>query len=108
MAGDREQQKKVTELIGEGSTRRIRLIVFASLALSGIVLQGLVYWYAARMAMKNGVLWGCADLGIRIWRVDADRRLACGALATTPEGHASRGGPGRIAVSDRSVISEAD
>ena len=48
--------------MGEGSTRRIRLMVLAVLALSGIVLQGLVYWYAARTA---GEEWGA--VGIQVW-----------------------------------------
>ena len=50
------------ELMGEGSTRRIRLIIFAVLALSGIVLQGLVYWYATQPAGRE---WGA--LGIQVW-----------------------------------------
>ena len=62
MADDRELQKKVMELIGEGSTRRIRLTVVAVLALSGIVLQGLVYWYAAQAAGKE---WG--TVGMQVW-----------------------------------------
>ena len=33
------------ELMGEGSTRRIRLTVLAALAVSGIVLQALAWWY---------------------------------------------------------------
>ena len=48
--------------MGEGSTRRIRLTVLFALALSGIALQGLVYWYAAQMAGKE---WGV--LGIQVW-----------------------------------------
>ena len=48
--------------MGEGSTRRIRLIVLAVLALSGIALQGLVFWYAAQTAGKE---WGA--LGIQVW-----------------------------------------
>ena len=62
MAGDREQRKKVLELMGEGSARRIRLTIVSVLALSGIVLQGLVYWYAAQMA---GEEWG--GVGIQVW-----------------------------------------
>ena len=49
------------ELMGEGSARRIRLTVLFSLALSGIVLQGLVYWHAAQMAGKE---WGA--FGIQV------------------------------------------
>ena len=43
MSENREQLEKVLELMGEGSTRRIRLTVASILALSGISLQGLVY-----------------------------------------------------------------
>ena len=57
MAADREQRDKLMELMGEGSTRRIRLTVMAVLALSGIVLQGLVYWYAAQTAGKEWAPW---------------------------------------------------
>ena len=62
MTGDREQRKKIIELMGAGSTRRIRLTVVAVLALSGIVLQGLVYWYAAQPAGRE---WGA--LSIQVW-----------------------------------------
>ena len=62
MADDREQLERVMELMGEGSTRRIRLSAVAVLALSGIVLQGLVYWYAAQPAGRE---WGA--LGIQVW-----------------------------------------
>ena len=50
------------ELMGEGSIRRIHLLVIAVLALSGMALQGLVYWYAARAA---GEEWGA--VGIQVW-----------------------------------------
>ena len=50
------------DLMGEGSTRRIRLIVLAVLALSGIAFHGLVYWYAAQTTGKE---WGA--LGIQVW-----------------------------------------
>ena len=68
MAADREQRDKLMELMGEGSTRRIRLTVMAVLALSGIVLQGLVYWYAAQTASSwsvsrasSGTVWHVRD-----------------------------------------------
>ena len=47
------------ELMAEGSPRRIRLIV---LALLGVALQGLVYWYAGQMANEE---WGTA--GMQVW-----------------------------------------
>ena len=62
MADDREQRKKVMELIGEGSTRRTRLAFLSVLALVGVALQWLVYWYAARTA---GEEWGA--VGIQVW-----------------------------------------
>ena len=62
MAESREQSDKVIELLGEGSARWIRMTVLLALALSGIVLQALVYWYAAQTAVKE---WG--TLGIQIW-----------------------------------------
>ena len=40
----------------------IRLTVLFALALSGIVLQGLVHWYAIQMVGKE---WGTA--GIKVW-----------------------------------------
>ena len=62
MADDREQRDKLMDLLGEGATRRIHLTVLAVLALSGTVLQGLVYWYAAQTARNE---WG--DLGMLVW-----------------------------------------
>ena len=50
------------ELMGEGSARRIRLTVLFALALSGIVLQGLVYWYAAQVGDR---VWG--TVGMQVW-----------------------------------------
>ena len=50
------------ELMGEGSARWIRLTVLFALALSGIVLQGLVHWYAIQMVGKE---WGTA--GVKVW-----------------------------------------
>ena len=64
MAEDREQLDKFMELLGEGSARWIRMTVLFALALSGIVLQGLVHWYAIQVV---GNEWG--TLGIQIWAV---------------------------------------
>lgn len=50
------------ELMGEGSVRWIRLTVVLALAVSGIVLQGLVCWYGLQTA---GEEWGV--LGIHVW-----------------------------------------
>ena len=62
MRDNREQLEKVIELMGEGSTRRIRLTVLAVMSLVGVALQGLVYWYATQMADKE---WGA--LGMQVW-----------------------------------------
>ena len=62
MADDREQRNQVMELMGEGPARWIRLTVLFALALSGIVLQGLVHWYAIQMVGKE---WGTA--GMQVW-----------------------------------------
>ena len=64
MATDLEQRQKLIDLMGEGLARRIRLTVLAVWALVGIVLQGLVYWYTAQMAVKE---WG--NLGMLAWAV---------------------------------------
>ena len=62
MVADLEQRKRFMELIGEGLTRRIRVTVLSILALAGIVLQRLLYWYAAQMANEE---WGAA--GVQVW-----------------------------------------
>ena len=62
MAYDREQREKFVELIGDGTDRRIRLTVVSVLALSGLVLQGLVLWYAVRMAREE---WDA--VGPQVW-----------------------------------------
>ena len=60
MAESWEQRERVMELVGEGSTRFIRLTVLFALALSGILLQGLVYWcMQLRRPGESGVSWGC-------------------------------------------------
>ena len=62
MSESREQLEKIRELMGEGSTRRIRLTVFAFLAVSGIVLQGLAWWYGVQMTTKK---WDVA--AVQVW-----------------------------------------
>ena len=64
MADNREQRQKVIELMGEGSARQIRLIVLSVLALSGVALQGLLWWYAIQMAREE---WSSA--GMQVWAV---------------------------------------
>ena len=54
------------EVLGEGRERLILLTVVSVLALSGIVLQGLVWWYGAQMV---GVALGIAR--IWVWAVAA-------------------------------------
>ena len=57
MTEDREQRDKVMESMGEGSARCIRLTILFVLALSGIILQGLVYYYDFRRPKESGVPW---------------------------------------------------
>ena len=68
MAYDREQHDKLMELLGEGPTRRIRVTVLFALALSGVALQGLVYWYAARAANED---WGTGGMQFGVFVVGA-------------------------------------
>ena len=96
MATDLEQRKQVVELLGEGSARRIHVIVASLLALVGVVLQGLVYWHAAQMADKE---WG--TVGMQVWAFAVGAwilimGLLNGALEATSGGHARRSGPRRI------------
>ena len=51
-----------TELIGLEPTRRIRLLLLSALALSGVVLQGLVWWYGLQAAGED---WSVA--GLELW-----------------------------------------
>ena len=64
MADSSRQSERFMGVLGEGRERLILLIVVSVLALSGIVLQGLVWWYAAQMV---GVELGGA--GIWVWAV---------------------------------------
>ena len=59
MVDNRKQREKFIELIGDGTVRRIRLTVVSVLALSGVVLQGLVWWYAVQMAREEWVPREC-------------------------------------------------
>ena len=66
------------ELLGEGATRRIHLTVVSVLALSGVALQGLVWWYAAQAARE---VWG--STGMLFWTVVAGAGvLTVGLLGT--------------------------
>ena len=62
MADNREQLEKVLELMGEGSTRRIRLTVLAALVLSGMALQGLASWYRLQAVREE---WVAA--AVQVW-----------------------------------------
>lgn len=55
MAGDRELQEKVSQVPGEGLTRRIHLAAISALVLFGIALQGAVWWYSFQAASRE---WG--------------------------------------------------
>ena len=50
------------ELMGEGPTCRIRLTVLAFLAVSGIVLQGLAWWYRLQAVREE---WAAA--AVQVW-----------------------------------------
>ena len=78
MADNWTQRRKFMELLGEGPARLAHLVVVSALALSGIALQGLVWWYAARVASEewNNVglqVWTCA---VGIWIVTLGLLLA--------------------------------
>ena len=62
MADDREQRDKLMELMGEGTTRRIHLTVLAFLAVSGIVLQALAWWYRVQAIREE---WYAA--AVQVW-----------------------------------------
>ena len=62
MADDREQRDKLMDLMGEGSTRRIRLTVLAALVLSGMALQGLAWWYRLQAVREE---WAAA--AVQVW-----------------------------------------
>ena len=49
MANSSRQRERFMAMLGEGRERLILLAVVSVLALSGIVLQGLVWWYGAQM-----------------------------------------------------------
>ena len=96
MAADREQRDKLMELMGEGSTRRIRLIIFAVLTLSGIAAPGVGVLVCSSDGRKRVGLLGNTGLGFRHWRLDSNRGLGPSTLAETPEGRAGRVGFGNI------------
>ena len=62
MTDDLKQREKLIELMGKGPSRRIRLAVLSFLALSGIVLQGLVWWYGVQTVAEE---WGAAEM--QLW-----------------------------------------
>ena len=62
MADDREQRDKLMKLVGEGPTRRILLVILAFLVLSGMALQGLVWWYGVQMTTEK---WDVA--AVQVW-----------------------------------------
>ena len=64
MADDREERDRLLELIGEGSTRRIRLTVLAFLVLSGMALQALAWWYKIQAVREE---W--AAVAVQVWPV---------------------------------------
>ena len=62
MRDSREQLEKVPELMGEGSARRILLVVLAFLAVSGIILQALAWWYRLQAVREE---W--AAVAVQVW-----------------------------------------
>ena len=92
MSDSREQLEKLVELMGEGPARRIRLIVLSVLALSGIALQGAVYWYAAQRANEEFGIAGMQVWAFRGRHLDSDGGSAGGAPVETSEGRACRSG----------------
>ena len=62
MADDREQRDKLMDLMGEGSTRRLRLTVLAALVPSGMALQGLAWWYRLQAVREE---WAAA--AVQVW-----------------------------------------
>ena len=62
MAEGQEQLGKVMVLMGEGSARRILLVVLAYLAVSGIILHGLVWWYKLQAVREE---WTAA--AVQVW-----------------------------------------
>ena len=59
MAGDLELREKLNQVLGEGLTRRIHLAVLSALVLSGIAIQGAVWWYSIQAASGE---WGMAGI----------------------------------------------
>lgn len=66
MTDDLKQREKLIELIGRGPGRRIRLAVLSFLALSGIVLQGLVWWYGVQTVAEE---WSAVE--VQAWPLAA-------------------------------------
>ena len=62
MADDREQLERVVESVGGGSNRRVRLTVLAFLAVSGIILQALAWWYRVQAIREE---WAAA--AVQVW-----------------------------------------
>ena len=66
MPNSSRQRERFMGVLEEGRERPIRLIVVSVLALSGIALQGLVWWHAGQMVGLELV-----SAGIWIWAVAA-------------------------------------
>ena len=87
----REQLAKFLEMMGEGPTRRILLAVLAFLAVSGITLQALVWWYKVQATREE---WAAAAVqvwpfAIGIWILAVD--LLLGLLRRRLKGSSERG-----------------
>ena len=62
MSESRVQWEKIREMMGDGWTRRVRLTVLAFLAVSGIILQGLAWWYKVHAVREE---WVAA--AVQVW-----------------------------------------
>ena len=60
------------QVLGEGLTRRIHLAVLSALVLSGIALQGAVWWYSIQAANR---VWGTAGILVLAFAVGVWPRL---------------------------------
>ena len=54
-----KQRQKFMDLIGEGPVRRIHLAALSALVISGIAIQGAVWWYSIQAANRA---WSMAGI----------------------------------------------
>ena len=61
MGNNSIQRERFMEVLGEERERLIRLMVVSVLAISGIALQGFVWWYSGQTAVEE-----LGSTGIRV------------------------------------------